>query len=165
MINGDKKIVGFTAGNFDIIHPGYVYTFQTAKKHCDYFMVFLQNDPSLDRANKYKPVVPRAERYNTLMELESVDAVYTYQTEDELYKLIQFFKPDVRILGEDYIGKRFTGDDLPPKIIYTSRAHGWSTTKLKNDIAIQTLKDNPELLLTQPDLLDKIKQLKYDGDE
>ena len=165
MINGDKKIVGFTAGNFDIIHPGYVYTFQTAKKHCDYFMVFLQNDPSVDRANKYKPVVPRAERYNTLMELESVDAVYTYQTEEELRELIEFFKPDVRILGEDYIGKRFTGDDLPPKIVYTSRAHGWSTTKLKNDITIQTLKDNKELLLTQPDLLDEIKQLKYDGDE
>ena len=165
MINGDKKIVGFTAGNFDIIHPGYVYTFQTAKKHCDYFMVFLQNDPSIDRANKYKPVVPRAERYNTLMELESVDAVYTYQTEEELRELIEFFKPDVRILGEDYIGKRFTGDDLPPKIVYTSRAHGWSTTRLKNDITIQTLKDNKELLLTQPDLLDEIKQLKYDGDE
>jgi cytidyltransferase-like protein len=165
MINGDKKIVGFTAGNFDIIHPGYVYTFQAAKKHCDYFMVFLQNDPSLDRVNKYSPVVPRAERFNTLMEMESVDAVYCYQTEDELYNLIQFFKPDVRILGEDYIGKRFTGDDLPPKIIYTSRAHGWSTTKLKNDITIQTLKDNKELLLTQPELLDKIKQLKYDGDE
>jgi cytidyltransferase-like protein len=165
MINGDKKIVGFTAGNFDIIHPGYVYTFQAAKKHCDYFMVFLQNDPSLDRVNKYSPVVPRAERYNTLMEMESVDAVYCYQTEDELYELIQFFKPDVRILGEDYIGKRFTGDDLPPKIIYTSRAHGWSTTKLKNDITIQTLKDNKELLLTQPELLDEIKQLKYDGDE
>ena len=160
MINGDKKIVGFTAGNFDIIHPGYVYTFQYAKKHCDYFMVFLQNDPSLDRANKYKPVVPRAERYNTLMELESVDAVYTYQTEEELYNLIQFFKPDVRILGEDYIGKRFTGDDLPPKVIYTSRAHGWSTTKLKNDICIQTLKDNPQILLDYPEILQTIKKLK-----
>lgn len=160
MINGDKKIVGFTAGNFDIIHPGYVYTFQTAKRHCDYFMVFLQNDPSIDRANKYKPVVPRAERYNTLMEMESVDAVYSYQTEDELRALIEFFKPDVRILGEDYIGKRFTGDDLPPKIVYTSRAHGWSTTKLKNDIAIQTLKDNPYLLQEHPELLSKIKKLK-----
>lgn len=160
MINGDKKIVGFTAGNFDIIHPGYVYTFQTAKKHCDYFMVFLQNDPSIDRANKYKPVVPRAERYNTLMELESVDAVYTYQTEDELRELIEFFKPDVRILGEDYIGKRFTGDDLPPKIIYTSRAHGWSTTKLKNDITIQTLKDNLSLLKEYPELLKEIKKIK-----
>ena len=94
------------------------------------------------------------------MELESVDAVYSYQTEDELYNLIQFFKPDVRILGEDYIGKRFTGDDLPPKIIYTSRAHGWSTTRLKNDITIQTLRDNKELLFTQPELLEEIKKLK-----
>ena len=165
MINGKQTIVGFTAGNFDILHPGYIYTFKKAKQHCDYFMVFLQNDPSLDRANKYTPVVPRAERYNTLMEMESVDAVYAYQTEEELYNLIKFFKPDVRILGEDYIGKKFTGDDLPQQIIYTSRAHGWSTTKLKNDITIQTLKNNPELLLTQPDLLDTIKQLKYDGDE
>ena len=161
----DKKIVGFTAGNFDIIHPGYVYTFQTAKKHCDYFIVFLQNDPSKDRANKYTPVVPRAERYNALMEMESVDAVYAYQSEEELRNLIDFFKPDVRILGEDYIGKRFTGDDLPPKVIYTSRAHGWSTTKLKNDVTIQTLKNNPQLLLAHPEVLESIKQLKYDGDE
>ena len=160
IINGNKQIIGFTAGNFDIIHPGYVYTFQTAKIHCDYFMVFLQNDSSIDRKNKYVPVVPKAERYNTLMELESVNAVYSYQTEDELYNLIQFFKPDIRILGEDYIGKRFTGDDLPPKVIYTSRAHGWSTTKLKNDITIQTLRDNKELLLKQPELLNKIKNLK-----
>jgi glycerol-3-phosphate cytidylyltransferase len=166
MIERDnKKIVGFVAGNFDILHPGYIYTFQTAKKHCDYFMVFLQNDPSLDRANKYTPVVPRAERYNTLMEMESVHAVYTYQTEEELYALIKFFKPDVRILGEDYIGRRFTGDDLPQKIVYTSRAHGWSTTKLKNDITIQTLKNNPQLLLSNPDLLETIRNLKYDGDE
>ena len=160
MISGHKQIVGFTAGNFDIIHPGYIYTFQFAKKHCDYFMVFLQNDPSVDRANKYKPVVPRAERYNTLMELESVDAVYTYQSEDELRKLIEFFKPDIRILGEDYIGKRYTGDDLPPKVIYTARAHDWSTTKLKNDITIQTLKDNPSLLKEHPELLSTIKKIK-----
>jgi glycerol-3-phosphate cytidylyltransferase len=128
-------------------------------------MVFLQNDPSKDRANKYTPVVPRAERYNALMEMESVDAVYAYQSEEELRNLIDFFKPDVRILGEDYIGKRFTGDDLPPKVIYTSRAHGWSTTKLKNDVTIQTLKNNPQLLLAHPEVLESIKQLKYDGDE
>ena len=77
-----------------------------------------------------------------------------------MVQLIEFFKPDVRILGEDYIGKRFTGDNLPPKIIYTSRAHGWSTTKLKNDITIQTLKNNPKLLLEHPDVLESIKKLK-----
>ena len=60
--------------------------------------------------------------------------------------LIKFWKPDVRILGEDYIGKDFTGSDLPPKIIYTTRSHGWSTTKLKDLIAKQTMKQNPEIL-------------------
>ena len=51
-----NKIVGFTAGNFDLIHPGYIYTFQEAKRHCDHFIVFLQRDPSLHRKSKYKPV-------------------------------------------------------------------------------------------------------------
>ena len=54
-------------------------------------------------------------------------------------------KPDIRILGEDYIGKSFTGDDLPPKVVYTTRAHGWSTTKMKDMIAMQTIKQNPEI--------------------
>jgi|TARA_B110000444_G_C18423134_1_gene403326 glycerol-3-phosphate cytidylyltransferase len=85
------------------------------------------------------------------MALEDVDEVYTYQTENELYKLIEFFKPDIRILGDDYIGKSFTGDDLPPKVIYTTRSHGWSTTKLKNLITIQTVKQNPNILKNEED--------------
>ena len=141
-----KEIVGFTAGNFDLMHPGYIYTFEDAKKHCDKFIVFLQRDPSLHRKSKYKPVVPLYERYRTLMAIQYIDEVYVYQTEDELYDLITFFKPDIRILGEDYIGKSFTGYNLPPKIIYTSRAHGWSTTRMKDMIAMQTIKQNPEVV-------------------
>ncbi len=141
-----KEIVGFTAGNFDLMHPGYIYTFEDARKHCDKFIVFLQRDPSLHRKSKYKPVVPLYERYRTLMSIQYIDEVYVYQTEDELYDLIKFFEPDIRILGEDYIGKSFTGDNLPPKVIYTSRAHGWSTTKMKDMIAMQTIKQNPEVV-------------------
>lgn len=141
-----KEIIGFTAGNFDLMHPGYIYTFEDAKKHCDKFIVFLQKDPSLHRKSKYKPVVPLYERYRTLMAIQYIDEVYIYQTEEELYGLIDYFKPDIRILGEDYIGKSFTGDDLPPKIIYTSRAHGWSTTRMKDMIAMQTIKQNPEVV-------------------
>lgn len=144
-MRGDK-IVGFTAGNFDLLHPGYIYTFEEAKKHCDIFLIFLQIDPSATRNTKYKPVVPCYERYRALMALRDVDEVYMYQTEDELYELIKFWKPDVRILGEDYIGKKFTGDDLPPKIIYTTRSHGWSTTKLKDLITKQTIVQNPDIL-------------------
>ncbi len=141
-----KKVVGFTAGNFDLIHPGYIYTFEEAKRHCDYFMVFLQRDPSETRYTKYKPVIPLYERYKTLMSIQYIDEVVTYQTEDDLVKLIEFYNPDIRILGDDYIGKRFTGDHLPIKVVYTTRSHGWSTTKLKNMITKQTYKQNPEVV-------------------
>ena len=142
----EKEIVGMVAGNFDLMHPGYIYTFEEAKKHCDKFLVFLQEDPSATRYTKYKPVVPLYERYKILMSIQYIDEVYIYQTEEELYNLIKLFKPDIRILGEDYLGKPFTGDDLPPKIIYTTRSHGWSTTKLKDLITKQTMKQNPKIL-------------------
>ena len=141
-----EQIIGFTAGNFDLIHPGYIYTFEEAKRHCNYFMVFLQHDPSETRFTKYKPVIPLYERYKTLMAIKYVDEVVTYQTEDELIKLIEFYNPHIRILGDDYIGKRFTGDYLPPEIIYTTRSHGWSTTKLKNMITKQTVLQNPDVI-------------------
>tara|TARA_B100000131_G_C17767574_1_gene471840 strand:- start:99 stop:563 length:465 start_codon:yes stop_codon:yes gene_type:complete len=142
-----KEIVGFTAGNFDLLHPGYIKCFREAKRHCDRFLVFLQRDPSATRFTKYKPVIPLWDRYDALMSIKYIDEVYTYQTEEELYDLIKFWKPDVRILGEDYIGKdSFTGDDLPPKVIYTTRSHGWSTTKLKDLITKQTLKQNPSII-------------------
>jgi len=140
-----KEIVGFTAGNFDLLHPGYIYTFEEAKRHCDKFLIFLQKDPSEHRKSKYKPVVPLYERYKTLKSIKYIDEIYVYQTEEELYELIQFFKPDIRILGEDYIGKSFTGDDLPPKVIYTTRSHGWSTTRIKDMITMQTIKQNPDI--------------------
>ena len=142
-----KEIVGFTAGNFDLLHPGYIITFEEAKRQCDKLLVFLQIDPSAHRKSKYKPVIPLYDRYKALMAIRYVDEVYTYQTEEELCDLIKFWKPDVRILGEDYIEKEsFTGDDLPPKIIYTSRSHGWSTTKLKDLITKQTIKQNPDII-------------------
>tara|TARA_R110000824_G_scaffold67592_3_gene175082 strand:+ start:334 stop:774 length:441 start_codon:yes stop_codon:yes gene_type:complete len=140
-----KEILGFTAGNFDLLHPGYIRCFKEAKRHCDRFIVFLQIDPSLHRKSKYKPVISLYNRYEALMSIKYIDDVYTYQTEEELYNLIKFWKPDIRILGEDYIGKTFTGDDLSPKVIYTTRSHEWSTTKLKDMITKQTIKQNPDI--------------------
>ena len=142
----EREVVGMVAGNFDLLHPGYIKCFREAKRHCDRFIIFLQIDPSLHRKSKYQPVIPLYDRYKALMSIKYIDDVYTYQTEDELYELIKFWKPDVRILGEDYINKPFTGDDLPPKIIYTSRSHGWSTTMLKDLITKQTIKQNPDIV-------------------
>jgi glycerol-3-phosphate cytidylyltransferase len=161
MEQNKKKIVGFTAGNFDVLHPGYIYTFEEAKRHCDWFIIFLHADPSVNRKNKYKPVVPLYERYKSLMAIKYIDEVICYDTEEDLEKLIEFFKPDIRILGDDYIGKRFTGDHLPPKVVYTTRSHGWSTTKMKDLITVQTIKQNPDLVksvLADPGIADKIQE-------
>jgi glycerol-3-phosphate cytidylyltransferase len=85
-----KELVGVVAGNFDLLHPGYILTFEEAKRHCDKFIVFLQIDPSLHRKSKYKPVIPVYDRYKALMAIRYIDDVYTYQTEEELYELIKF---------------------------------------------------------------------------
>lgn len=140
-----KDVVAFTAGNFDIIHPGYTATFEEAKKHSDKFIVFLHGDPSATRNTKYKPVVPYYDRYKMLMSIKHIDEVYMYQTEEELLELMKTFDLDVRILGEDYLGKPFTGDDLDHEVIYTTRSHEWSTTKFKNRIAAMTMIQNKKL--------------------
>ena len=77
----NKKIIGFTAGNFDLLHPGYIITFEEAKRHCDRLIVFLHSDPSEDRKSKYKPVIPLYDRYKALMAIKYIDEVYTYSTE------------------------------------------------------------------------------------
>ena len=69
-------VVAFTAGNFDIIHPGYTATFEEAKKHCDKFIVFLHGDPYATRNTKYRPVVPYYDRYKMLMYIKHIDEVY-----------------------------------------------------------------------------------------
>ena len=81
-----------------------------------------------------------------LCPIKYVDEVVCYQTEEELLELMTFYKPDIRILGDDYIGKRYTGDHLPIDVIYTTRSHNWSTTKIKDLITIQTIKQNPQII-------------------
>ena len=156
----NETVVGFTAGSFDVIHPGYTATFEEAKRHCDKFIVFLHGDPSATRNTKYKPVVPYYDRYKMLMSIKHIDEVYMYQTEEELYTLMELFDCDVRILGEDYLGNDFTGSDLRAEVIYTTRSHGWSTTRFKNRICAMTLAQNEkllDLLTSKPKLLEDIK--------
>lgn len=121
--------VGFIAGAFDVLHPGYVCMFKEAKEHCDYLIVGLHESP--EKNGKLKPILTLQERTDVLKSLLYVDEVYSYTDEDDLYKLLEEVDPDVRFLGDDYKGKKITGEDLDIKIIYLDRSHGWSTTKFK----------------------------------
>ena len=133
--------VGFLAGNFDVIHPGYIKMFKDSKSVCEHLIVGLHTDPSIERPSKIKPILSVEERTEMLLSIEYIDEVIPYDTEDQLFSLLDFLRPDVRILGSDYKDRSFTGDDLGIPIHYHERDHDWSTTKFKKLIA-ESLKEN-----------------------
>ena len=127
--------IGFLAGNFDVFHPGYIRMFEDSKSVCDFLVVGLHADPSLERPEKFKPILTVAERIEMLMAIRFVDQILVYKTEADLVNLLGQINPDVRILGSDYNGRGYTGDHLGIPIHYHVRDHQWSTTKFKKEIA------------------------------
>ena len=127
--------VGVIAGNFDVIHPGYLYLFDECKRNCDFLLLLLHEDPSIERPEKIKPILDLNERSMILSSLKQIDRIVTYQTETDLYNILNEEKIDIRFLGDDYKNKSFTGDNLNIPIYYLDRSHGWSTTKFKKLIA------------------------------
>lgn len=128
--------VGFTCGAFDLLHAGHIMMFKEARSVCDYLVVGLQTDPSIDRPDKNSPTQSLEERLIQLMAVKHVDEVRTYATEDDLVQLLIKLKPDVRIIGEDHKGKGFTGQELPIEIYFNSRDHGYSTSELRERIIL-----------------------------
>ena len=126
---------GIIAGNFDVIHPGYIAMFKEMKEHCDCLVVLLHTDPSIERPHKLKPILSADERKDILMSLKAVDDVVRYTYEEQLYDLLKVGEFNIRFLGDDYKDKPFTGDDIKIPIHYLNRDHGWSTTKFKKLIA------------------------------
>ena len=127
--------IGVIAGNFDVIHPGYIHMFDECKNYCDTLLLLLHDDPSVERPEKIKPILSLDERTMILNSLKQIDQIITYKTESDLYEILMNKKIDVRFLGDDYRDKSFTGDDLDIPIHYLDRSHGWSTTKFKKLIS------------------------------
>lgn len=129
-----KKKIGFTCGAFDILHVGHIRMLKEARENCDYLIVGVQSDPSIDRPQKNKPVQSFEERIEMVSSIKYVDEVVTYTTEESLYKLLQKLNLDVRIIGEDWKGKPYTGYDLPIKMHFNTRKHKFSTSELRDRI-------------------------------
>ena len=130
-------IKGVIAGNFDVMHPGYIKMFKECADNCDCLIVLLHSDPSIERPHKLKPILSVKERREMLSELKSVCDIFEYNYEAQLYDLLKVGEFDIRFLGSDYINEPFTGDDLKIPIHYLDRSHGWSTTRFKEEITRQ----------------------------
>ena len=131
--------VGITFSAFDLLHAGHIGMLREAKANCDYLIVGLQTDPTIDRpTEKNKPVQTLVERYAQLNALKFIDEIVPYQTEEDVIDILQLFQIDVRFLGEEYREKEFTGKDVCRKrgieLHFNKRDHRFSTSGLRKRV-------------------------------
>ena len=130
--------VGFTASTFDLLHAGHIQMLREAKEQCDYLICGLQIDPNADRVEKNKPIQTIVERYTQLKAVSYVDEIIPYAREKDLEDILEMYHINVRILGEEYREKDFTGKDICKRrdidLHFNKRDHRFSTTDLRKRV-------------------------------
>lgn len=130
--------VGITFSTFDLLHAGHIKMLEEAKRQCDFLIVGLQVDPTLDRPEKNKPTQTVVERYIQLKGCKFVDEIVPYVSEQDLEDILRSFKIDVRILGEEYREKNFTGrqycEEKGIELYYNQRDHRFSSSGLRKTV-------------------------------
>lgn len=135
--------IGFIAGTFDVLHPGYIKMFKESRSFaCDKLYVLLNSGSNMEQYDKPDLVCSLKERRERLESIRYIDGVIPYNSEEALYTILKGFadedsedKKYIRILGSDYLGKDFTGINLDMDVYFLSRSHDWSTTRYKKLIA------------------------------
>jgi glycerol-3-phosphate cytidylyltransferase len=131
--------VGITFSAFDLLHAGHIKMLEDAKRHCDYLIVALQTDPTIDRPEKNRPTQSVVERYIQLKACVHVNEIVPYATEQDLEDVLRSFKIDVRIIGDEYQEKNFTGraycEEKGIILHFNSRDHRFSSTSLRREVA------------------------------
>jgi glycerol-3-phosphate cytidylyltransferase len=129
---------GITFSAFDLLHAGHVKMLEDAKAHCDFLIVGLQTDPTLDRPTKNKPTQSVVERYIQLKGCKFVDEIVPYATEQDLEDILKSFEIDMRIVGDEYKEKDFTGraycEEKGIELYFNSRDHRFSSTLLRQEV-------------------------------
>lgn len=145
---------GFTCSAFDLLHAGHILMLEEARSQCDYLIVGLQNDPSIDRATKNTPIQSLVERYLQLKAVKYVDEIVVYNTEKDLEDLLMILPIKVRFVGEEYKDKELTGRDICNKrgieVYYNKREHSFSTTELRVRIARKETQKNSYTINVDP---------------
>ena len=130
--------VGITFSAFDLLHAGHVAMLRESKEQCDYLVAGLQLDPTIDRPEKNQPVQTIVERYTQLKAVKYVDEIIPYTTEKDVEDILEMYQVDVRILGEEYKDKDFTGKDICARLgidlYFNKRDHRFSSSDLRKRI-------------------------------
>lgn len=136
----DRGKIGFTCSTFDLLHAGHITMLEEARRQCDFLVVGLQNDPTLDRPDtKNSPVQSLVERQIQLSAVKYVDEIIVYNTEQDLRDLLLTLPINVRILGIEYENTEFTGKEICKnrniECFFNKRDHSFSSTSLRKRIS------------------------------
>ena len=130
--------VGFTCSAFDMLHSGHIQMLRDAREQCDYLICGLQTDPSADRPEKNRPIQTIVERYTQLKAVQYVDEIIPYATEEDLKDILSMYHIDVRILGDEYREKDFTGKEICKRrdiaLYFNKRDHRFSSSELRRRV-------------------------------
>lgn len=145
-MENSKRVVGFTASTFDLLHAGHIAMLREAKSICDYLICGLQVDPSADRPEKNAPVQTLVERWTQLQAVKYVDEIIPYQTEKDLEDILELFHMDYKIMGQEYKDKDFTGKEICRRrgiqLYFNKRDHRFSSSGLRERVHnIQMMKE------------------------
>ncbi len=131
--------IGIVASTFDLLHAGHIMMLREAKDQCDHLICALQVDPSVDRQEKNSPIQSIVERYVQLAAVKYVDEIVVYQTEKDLEDILELYPINVRILGEEYRDKDFTGREICKRrgirIHFNKRDHKFSSSGLRKRVS------------------------------
>ena len=138
--------IGITFSAFDLLHAGHIKMLEEAKRQCDYLIVALQTDPTIDRPEKNRPSQSVVERYIQLKGCKHVDEIVPYATEQDLEDILRSFKIDVRIIGDEYKNQTFTGrsycEEKGIELYFNVRDHRFSSSSLRKEVAEKESKKN-----------------------
>lgn len=144
------KKIGFTCSTFDLLHAGHILMLSEAKSVCDYLIVGLQGDPSVDRPHKNKPIQSIVERYVQLRAVRFVDEIIVYNTEQDLEDLLRILPINIRIIGEEYQNSDFTGkkycEETGIKLYYNKRNHRFSSSELRKRTFLTEVEKNKGMI-------------------
>jgi len=122
-----------------MLHSGHIQMLRDAREQCDYLICGLQTDPSADRPEKNRPIQTVVERYTQLKAVQYVDEIIPYATEEDLKDILSMYHIDVRILGDEYREKDFTGKEICKRrdiaLYFNKRDHRFSSSELRRRVA------------------------------
>jgi D-beta-D-heptose 7-phosphate kinase/D-beta-D-heptose 1-phosphate adenosyltransferase len=122
-------------GTFDILHRGHIEMLNFAKSQGTYLLVAIDSDRQVkELKGKSRPINNQEDRKLQLENLKAVNAVWIFDTQQELEHICKIYKPHLMVKGSDYRGKPITGQQYCDEIKYYDLVKNYSTSKIIENI-------------------------------